>query len=99
MVSRKEKAHRKQVVSVLCNWAEPHGGGDITEPESMRGIEVNEGGEVRIWMKPARPHCPCCLLDLQKLRDALLERKGITAVCIEVVDVPAAQRWTRAINE
>jgi hypothetical protein len=38
------------------------------------------------------------LLDLDALRKRLLDVKGVTFVQINVVDIPAAPRWTRAVN-
>ena len=68
------------------------------ELEIVQNVDVAEDGEVNLTVKPARPHCPCCLLDLDALRKRLLEVKGVSFVQISVVDIPAAPRWTRAIN-
>jgi len=38
------------------------------------------------------------LLDLNELRKRLAGVKGVTFVHVNVVDIPAAPRWTRAIN-
>ena len=65
---------------------------------SLVVVDVAEDGEVNLTVRPARPHCPCCLLDLDALRKRLTEIKGVTFVQLEVVDIPAAPRWTRAIN-
>ena len=55
-------------------------------------------GEVTISVKPSRPHCPCCLLDLDKFRTKLLETKGVSFATLNVVGVPASDRWTRTLN-
>ena len=76
----------------------PHDVRPYPELDVVQGVEIAEDGEVNLTVRPARPHCPCCLLDLNKLRKRLAEIKGVTFVHINVVGVPAAPRWTRAIN-
>ena len=38
----------------------------------VQNIEVAEDGEVTITVKPSRPHCPCCLLDLDKFQNQII---------------------------
>jgi len=64
----------------------------------VQSVDIAEDGEVNLTVRPARPHCPCCLLDLNELRTRLAGVKGVTFVHVNVVDIPAAPRWTRAIN-
>lgn len=97
MSERKRLAVLRQVLGVLKGWTDPHGGQPYATSESLQGVEASATGVVTIQIKPARPHCPCCLLDLSDLRTTLLERKGVHDVALEVVGVPGADRWTRAL--
>ncbi len=61
-------------------------------------VDIAEDGETNLTIKPSRPHCPCCLLDLDSLRKKICEVKGVTFVQFTIVDVPASERWTRVLN-
>ena len=99
MASRAQKAAQRQVVTVLGNWPEPHGGGPLTDGATLKGVEIDDDGSVHIVIKPRRAHCPCCLIDMIDLRNALLAKRQIKGAVIEVVDVPEAHRWTTSVNE
>jgi hypothetical protein len=99
MASKAERAAKRQVVAVMGEWQEPHGSGPITDERFLKGIEITEQGSVKLWVEPARAHCPCCLLDLVDLRAALLKKRQIPEVHIEVVGVPDTHRWNAAVNE
>ena len=97
-MGRKHVALQRRIARVLASWSDPHDTRPYPELEIVQNVDVAEDGEVNLTVKPARPHCPCCLLDLYALRKRLLEVKGVSFVQISVVDIPAAPRWTRAIN-
>ena len=93
MSERKRKAALRQAASVLDSWPEPHG----AEKINVIGADMVDG-LLRIAIQPARPQCPCCLVDLEALRNELMKKKSINNVHLEVMGIPAANRWTRAIN-
>ena len=97
-MGRKHVALQRRVARVLSGWSDPHDVRPYPELDIVRHVDIAEDGEVNLTVRPTRPHCPCCLLDLDELRKRLGEAKGVTFVHIEVVDIPAAPRWTRAIN-
>jgi len=97
-MGRKHVALQRRIARVLASWSDPHDTRPYPELKIVQNVDVAEDGEVNLTVKPARPHCPCCLLDLDALRKRLLEVKGVSFVQISVVDIPAAPRWTRAIN-
>ena len=93
MRQRKQQAALRQVASTLDSWPEPHGHPEL----NIKGVDL-QNGQLKIAIQPHRPQCPCCLLDLAALRKSLLKKKGIELVHMEIVGVPAADRWTRTIN-
>jgi metal-sulfur cluster biosynthetic enzyme len=97
-MSRAQKAAKKALAEILRDWKEPHGEGSIMDERWLRGLEVNEEAVVAMKIRPSRPHCPCCLVDLVDLKAKLEGHKKISSAQIEVVDVPDAHRWTEAIN-
>ncbi|RJU97218.1 MAG: DUF59 domain-containing protein [Candidatus Poseidoniales archaeon] len=97
-MGRKHVALQRRVARVLGSWKDPHDVRPYPELEIVQQVDIAEDGEVNLTVKPARPHCPCCLLDLDALRKRLTEVKGVTYVQVHVIDIPAAPRWTRAIN-
>lgn len=98
MSDRKLVKIQRRVATSLSEWKDPHGHGKFSENGSVNGVEVDAEGAVKIAITPLRAHCPCCLLDLGKLRTHLLGKKAITSVHIEIVNIPAAERWTKSIN-
>ena len=97
-MGRKHVALQRRVARVLSSWTDPHDSRPYPELDIVQQVDIAEDGEVNMTVKPSRPHCPCCLLDLDALRKRLAEVKGVTFVQIQVVDIPAAPRWTRAVN-
>jgi hypothetical protein len=97
-MSRAEKAAKKALAEILRDWHEPHGAGSIMDPTHLLGLDVDESGAVRLQIRPSRPHCPCCLVDLSELKAKLESHKKIPSAHIEVADVPDSHRWTAAIN-
>ena len=71
----------------------------ITDDSIMKGVEVNDAGNIDLWIKPPHPHCPCCLDGLVNLRNEIGSHKEILACHIEIVEVPQKERWTAAVNE
>ena len=90
---------QRQVAGVLDGWIEPHGAGKLSELGHIKGVEISQNGDVRLAYQPSRAHCPCCLLDLIELKNTIEQRKGVANVHIEIIGIPANERWTKAVNE
>ena len=99
MSQRRIQQLQRQVAGILDGWMEPHGAGRLSELGYIKGVDITHNGEVKLAYQPSRAHCPCCLLDLIELRNAIEKRKGIENVHIEVIGIPANERWTKAVNE
>jgi len=97
-VSRKYAALQRRVARLAAEWKDPHDELPWAKRDIVQNIEIAPDGEVNITVKPSRPHCPCCLLDLDSFRTKLLGTKGVTFATLNVVGVPASERWTRTIN-
>ena len=97
-MSRKQKAAKKALAEILRDWNEPHGSGSIMDPAHLLALDVDIEGAIRLCIRPSRPHCPCCLVDLSELKIKLESHKKIPSAHIEVAEVPDAHRWTEAIN-
>jgi len=97
-VSRKHAALQRRVARLAAEWKDPHDELPWAKRDIVQNIEIEEDGEVTITVKPSRPHCPCCLLDLDKFRTKLLQTKGVSFASLTVVGIPASDRWTRTIN-
>ena len=89
---------QRRLARILRKRVEPHGT-PITDPSILKGVEVDESGIVELWIRPAHPHCPCCLDDLISLKREIGSQRGVLGCHIEVVGIPQAERWTAAINE
>ena len=98
MMSRKQSALQRKVARLAGDWRDPHDDVTWSQRTVIQNITVAEDGEVTITLTPSRPHCPCCLIDLDRFRSKLYEIKGVTFATLEVVGVPASDRWTRTIN-
>ncbi len=92
-MSRRVQALQQRIERRLQGWKDPHGG-----PPSIERIDLNEQGDLRVVVRPARPHCPCCLYDLASLQTALRGVRGVGEVRMDVTGVPEAERWTRALE-
>lgn len=97
-MSRKFAALQRRVARLAAEWQDPHDELPWSKKDIVQNIEIKEDGEVTITVKPTRPHCPCCLLDLDAFRTKLFQTKGITFAQLNVVGVPASDRWTRTLN-
>lgn len=97
-MSRKHAALQRRVARLAAEWKDPHDELPWAKRDIVQNIEIEEDGEVTITVKPSRPHCPCCLLDLDKFRTKLLQTKGVSFASLTVVGIPASDRWTRTIN-
>ena len=75
MAGRKHAALQRRVARVLSSWKDPHHDRPYPELEIVQQVDIAEDGEINLTLKPARPHCPCCLLDLDALRKRLCEIK------------------------
>ena len=98
IMTRAQKAAKKVLAEILRDWKDPHGAGSIMDERWLCGLDVNEQAMVALQIRPSRPHCPCCLVDLADLKTKLEGHKKIVSASIEVVDVPDAHRWTEAIT-
>ena len=92
MSQRRAQQLQRQVAGVLDGWMEPHGAGRLSELGHVKGVDITQNGMVKLAYQPSRAHCPCCLLDLIELRNAIEKRKGIENVHIEVIGIPANER-------
>jgi len=97
-MSRQHLKLQRRVARLLVSWNDPHEQRPLPECNIVQHVNIAEDGEVNLTVQPSRPHCPCCLLDLNRLRQRLSTVKGVTFVHIDVVGIPGAPRWTRAIN-
>ena len=97
-MSRKHAALQRRVARLAAEWVDPHDELPWAKRDIVQSIDVAEDGEVTIVVKPSRPHCPCCLLDLDNFRAKLLQTKGVSFATLTVVGIPASDRWTRTIN-
>ena len=97
-MSRKHTALQRKVARLAADWRDPHDQDAWATRDIVQNIEVAEDGEVGITIKPPRPHCPCCLLDLDEFRQKLYQIKGVSFATINVVGIPAHDRWTRTLN-
>ena len=92
----RQRALQQRLAKRLRTWQDPHGGAPFVE--RVEQVDLGEGGRCRLTVRPSRPHCPCCLYDLEALRDALLSVRGISAVEIRITGVPEPGLWERALN-
>lgn len=97
-MSRKHAALQRRVARLAAEWKDPHDELPWAKRDIVQNIEIAQDGEVEITVKPSRPHCPCCLLDLDNFRGKLLQTKGVSFASLTVVGIPASDRWTRTIN-
>jgi len=97
-VNRKHAALQRKVVRLAGDWRDPHDQETWATRDIVQNIEVAEDGEVTITVKPNRPHCPCCLIDLDLFKQKLSKIKGVTFTTLNVVGVPASGRWNRTLN-
>ena len=97
-MSRQHLKLQRRVARLLVSWNDPHEQRPLPECNIVQHVNIAEDGEVNLTVQPSRPHCPCCLLDLNQLRQRLSTIKGVSFVHIDVVGIPGAPRWTRAIN-
>lgn len=97
-MNRKHAALKRKVVRLAGDWRDPHDQDTWATRDIVQNIEVEEDGEVTITVKPNRPHCPCCLIDLDLFKQKLSNIKGVTFTTLNVVGVPASDRWNRTLN-
>ena len=70
----------------------------IDKTSMIKSVNFDETGNCEITITPNRPHCPCCLIDLENLLNEAKAIKGIGNVVMIVVDVPDSEKWTRTLN-
>ena len=74
-VTRAQKAAKKALAEILRDWKEPHGAGSIMDERWLCGLDVNEEAVIAMQIRPSRPHCPCCLVNLVDLKTKLEKHK------------------------
>ncbi|MDP6856450.1 MAG: hypothetical protein QGH13_02850 [Candidatus Thalassarchaeaceae archaeon] len=94
-MSRKRISIQRRLVSLIQKWNDPHG---VALQEMMHSLDIDDDARVQIGIQPSRPHCACCLFDLESLRNQIQETKGVSSVRIIVSGIPDAERWTRALS-
>ena len=92
----RQKRLQRRILSVIRGWNDAHG---IPLQNLIEGMDISDDSNLTLHVCPSRPHCPCCLYDLQALRESLLKTKGVVGVRLEIVGIPDASRWTRTLNE
>ena len=97
-MSRKQSALQRKVARLAGDWRDPHDDVTWSQRSVIQNISVAEDGEVTITLTPSRPHCPCCLIDLNNFLKKMYDLKGVTFVEIKIVGVPASDRWERTLN-
>ena len=97
-MNRKHAALQRKVVRLAGDWRDPHDQDTWATRDIVQNIEVAEDGEVTITVKPNRPHCSFCLIDLDLFKQKLSKIKGVTFTTLNVVGVPASERWNRTLN-
>ena len=95
-MSMRQKRLQRRILSVIRGWNDAHG---IPLQNLIEGMDISDDSNLTLHVCPSRPHCPCCLYDLQALRESLLNTKGVVGVRLEIVGIPDAARWTRTLNE
>lgn len=98
MGAKTGEAIKRKVVRLLSQWSDPHDEVKYVHADIVDRIDISDDGEVTISLTPNRPHCPCCLLDLDALRKRLFEIKGVSFVTLQVQGIPAADKWSRLLN-
>jgi metal-sulfur cluster biosynthetic enzyme len=90
---------QRRLVKAMGAWRDPHMTKPLLESDNVQAIDISEEGNVRIKFRPSRPHCPCCLIDAKELKLHLQGTKGVNWIQLEIVDVPASERWSRLVND
>ncbi len=67
-MSKKIVALQRKIARLAADWRDPHDEEVWAKRDIVKNIEITEDGEVTITLTPTRPHCPCCLLDLDNFR-------------------------------
>ena len=94
-MSRKKVSVQRRLVSLIQKWEDPHG---VHLTDMIQNLDIDDYARVEISIQPSRPHCACCLFDLEYLQNRIRETKGVFSVQITVFGVPDAERWTRALS-
>lgn len=97
-MNRKHAPLLRRVARLIGDWRDVHEDKPLSAGDHVRNIDVSADGEVKITIKPSRPHCPCCLLDLDSMRKEISGLKGVTWVEFQIVEVPDAKRWMQVLN-
>ena len=95
-MSRKKVSVQRRLVSLIQKWEDPHG---VPLTDMIQKLDIDDDARVHIGIQPSRPHCACCLFDLESLQNRIRETKGVLSIQITVFGVPDAERWTRALSD
>ena len=96
-MGRKHVALQRRVARVLSSWTDPHDSRPYPELDIVQHVDIAEDGEVNMTVnlhdRTARAASwiwrPC---------ESACRGERVSFVHIQVVDIPAAPRWTRAVN-
>ncbi len=94
-----KKQLTRKIAKIIGNWKDVHDDKVFFERDYVKKIEVEPSGTVFLTIKPSRPHCPCCLLNLKKLSKKLRSNKQIHSVNFKIIDVPEPHRWMQILND
>lgn len=89
---------QRKLLRILSSRKAVHTEVTIDNTSMVKSVKFDELGNCELSITPNRPHCPCCLLDLESLLAEIKGIKGIGEVRLIVVDVPDSEKWTRALN-
>ena len=95
-MSMRQNRLQRRILNIIRGWNDAHG---TPLQNLIEGMDISDDSNLTLHVCPSRPHCPCCLYDLQALREILLNTKGVAGVRLEIVGIPDASRWTRTLNE
>mgnify|MGYP004128270483 CR=1 FL=1 len=92
MATRAQKSAQRQVVNILGNWPEPHGGGALTDGVTLKGVEVAEDVlQVAAQLRLDR----CSDLGESERRYVVLERGELVDQAMDVTaKIPTAYNIT-----
>ena len=98
-MNRLQKKLQRRLLKAMENWRDPHMDKPLTDSTYVQAVHISEQGDVDIRYQPSRPHCPCCLIDARALQRHLAQIKGVSSLQLDIVGVPASERWSRLVND
>jgi hypothetical protein len=95
--SRARKGAMRAALRLLKDRTDPHGF-PMKSQDVLKSMVVSEIGEVKLWIRPKMPHCPCCLYDLSLLLGEFGTHSDVKSIEIVVVEIPGAEEWSAALR-